>query len=268
MNRIVFAHLIVTAALLAGPAAPATAGTHRTAGAIASLTVPDGFTAQYDRNSDVTLLNRSAQSQIMIVAGPAVPPRDGMVQLLQLFNVTHLAPQIQDAAVAGLKGVRLDVVTQMHERWYVLAAPGASLVIRAADPASFQALDGATQQVVASVSLAPATHPPLVAGSYDTGYYRSGMGDYGTSDGGAVFAESGMTLLPDGSLRSSGSAGASSGVGTVLSGSSGRGRWEVRGERLLMVHADGTVASLRVQAFSNGLELWNGQGGKLLWSRR
>ena len=204
----------------------------------------------------------------MLIAGPDLPPRDTMRQLLQLFGVQHLAPRVRDATLAGFEGVRLDVETQVHERWTVLDLGRSSLVVRAASTASFEALHDATVSVVTSVEPAPATHPPLVAGHYETGVNRSGAGDLGSSDDVSVYAESGVRLLPDGRLRESGFAGGSSGTGTVTSESSGRGRWEVRGQRLIMVHADGSLSNFRVKAFSNGLELWNAQGGKIVWVRK
>ena len=166
---------ILALVLILGSALLARAGEHTTPGAIARVDVPDGFTAQYDPNSDVSLLSRGAGAQIMLIAGPDLPPRDTMRQLLQLFGVQHLAPRVRDATLAGFEGVRLDVETQVHERWTVLDLGRSSLVVRAASTASFEALHDATV---------------------------------------------------------------------------------------------GTLSNFRVKAFSNGLELWNAQGGKLVWVRK
>lgn len=261
-------HLLLLFALCTPFASPSAGALHTTPGAIARLDAPAGFVAQYDANADASLLSQGMTDQILVLAGPALPPREGMMQLLQAFGVSHYAPQVQNATLTGHDGVRLDAKTNVYERWYVLAFEGASLVVRAASTSSFESLHDATVSVVESIQLAPVTHPRLVAGSYETGVYRSGMGDYGASDGLSVYAESGVRLLPDGSLRDSSFAGGSGAPGTVMSESSGRGRWEVRGDRLLMVYGDGTVGSFRVKAFSNGLELWNQQGHKLLWVRK
>lgn len=260
-------HLLLLALALS-VAAPSAATDHSTPGAIASLDVPEGFVPQYDGNADASLLAKGASDQILVLAGPSLPPREGMMQLLQAFGVAHYAPQVEDATLAGRVGVRLDATTHVYERWYVLAFDDASLVVRAASTTSFESLHDATATVVESIELAPITHPSLVAGSYETGVYRSGMGDAGARDGVSVYAESGVRLLPDGSLRDASFAGGSGAPGTVTSESSGRGRWEVRGDRLHMVYGDGTVGSFRVKAFSNGLELWNQQGHKLLWVRK
>lgn len=54
----------------------------------------------------------------------------------------------------------------------------------------------------------------------------------------------------------------------MTSGSTGQGRWEVRGNRLLLRHGDLAASGFRVQAFTNGLGLHDVQGNGLLWVRK
>lgn len=234
-------------------------------GAIAQLEVPQGFVPQYESTADLTLLTRGAGDQLLLIVGPPLDPRAGLTKLLELFGALHLAPQIVDGTIAGHTGVQLDTVTNVHERWYVLPVGGASLVIRAASTTSFEHLQPVTESVVRSIVLAPATYPPLVAGSYETNVQHSGSYDAG---GPSVYSENSISLQPDGSVHERGFVGGSGDFGSVISESTGQGRWEVRGNRLLLLNGSGVGSNFRVQAFSNGLELYDEQGNKRLWVRK
>ncbi|MEZ4386746.1 MAG: hypothetical protein R3D98_04085 [Candidatus Krumholzibacteriia bacterium] len=263
MNRLNIPIIALAFVLLARPTP---AATHTTRGAIASVAVPRGFVAQHDPASDVTLLTRDAGDQIMLLAGPAVDPRRTMVQLLQLFGAPHLIPAIEGANLSGHPGVRVQARVQVFERWYVVAVGDGSVVVRLASSTSFDHLEPEAAAVVESLRLAPATHPAQVAGAFDTGSYYSGVDRGGGGTG--VAADSSVHLRADGSLVTGGQVGASGGWGTVMGQAAEAGRWEVRGDRLHLVYADGSLGNFRLAVFNNGLELFDAGGRKLVWARR
>lgn len=246
-------------------ALPSVAAGFGTPGAVASIEVPEGFTARYEPTADVTMLDRAGSDQILLFVAPGMPPRVGMDQLLRMFGARHLAPRVESARLSGYEGVRLDVQTEVYESWFVLAVDGASVVVRAASRNSFDAVAPATATLLAGLRLAPARHPRSVVGSYSTGSTSSPGAGAGQP---SVHVQSGVILAADGRLREEGRVGASGDFGTLMGDSGTGGTWEVRGDRLLLRREDDSVSNLRFEAFSNGLELVDEQGTELLWVRR
>ena len=82
-------------------------------------------------------------------------------------------------------------------------------------------------------------------------------------------------MLPDGSLRTSAQTLSSGPGSTGMAQSSSQGWWQVRGNRLLSFMpppslqgwAFGGWSNRAHQVFSNGVELYEADGSKTLWTR-
>jgi hypothetical protein len=250
--------ILLTATAFAAPP-------HETPGAIERLTVPEGFLSSYEVASDASMVGRGGTEQIFLVVAPSMDPREGLKRILEAFDRSDLTKQIVGAELGAFAGARVDVDLGIKLRWYVLRVADASVIVRIAHPESYVALDSVTERLLASLQIAPARHPPEVVGQYESRMqFSPSIGGAGPS----VFAQSTVWLQADGVVNERGWTGASGAQTGALRGGEIVGRWEMRGDRLLIRYADGLLVNHRVAPFSNGLELLTDSGEKLLWVRK
>ena len=124
-------------------------------------------------------------------------------------------------------------------------------------------LDAPIATVIGSLSLAEATRPAIVVGTYQTSSMQST--DW---SGDGIFRQEYVTLYANGAAEQSSNTGGQVGdVSLSGSGSTTGARWEVRGNRLLVFGED-YFLNHGLQAFNNGLELYDQDGSQYLWVRQ
>ena len=258
-------YLLVSGLLLAAALSVPAQTVQQTPGAIARLGVPAGFQYQYDPTTDAVVLLEPERRQLLVFAAGPGDTADAVMSLLAELGGQTYARDIRPVSIAGTTGseVRIDAGSGAKDRILALAFEGMLLGFWGKTVGDPSDLDGPITAVIRSLSLAAAIHPQIVVGMYQT---RSTASTDWRGDG--LFSQEYVTLAADGTAQRSSHIGGQ--VGDVGVGSAGRttgARWEVRGNRLLL-YSDGSFFNYTVQAFRNGLELYDQDGRQYLWVRQ
>ena len=222
-----------------------------TPGVLASVAVPASWHAQYDPFADSIVLLEPERNQVILFSWVAMEPSSALTNLLAELGSANLADSIRAVQFGGFAGaeVRIESGPGAKDWFLALERDGILFGVWAKTVGSFEALSPVLARIVSETTVAQAGWPPLVAGSYQVSSTYSG----GTS--GSLLGEQFVTLFPDGTARSrSAIMGGTAGVDVLGQGSTAGSRWEVRGDRLLIVTADGELISKRLAGvYSNGL---------------
>ncbi len=263
MRVLVFCMVFVGAFPLSPQVAPQSV--QRTSGAIARFGLPAGFQYQYVEASDTLFLLEPERRQLVVFVWGPGDTAEAVADLLAELGAAAYASQVTSATIAGLRGseVRIDTGGGAKDRIVALAFDGMLLGFWGKTAGDYPDLDQPMTTIVGSLSLAPATHPPNVVGTYQT---RSSASTDWRGDG--LFSQEYVTLYANGSAERSSNIGGQVGdVGVARGARTGGMRWEVRGKRLLL-YGDGHFLNYGLQAFSNGLELVDQDGRQHLWVRQ
>ena len=268
-RRVVRSMTVVMAGLLFGFPLFAQQGVtvESTPGTLASVPVPPQWQVEYDPFVDSTVLFEPGHNQVVLFGWYAMDPAVALTNLLVELGGQYVR-DIRPVRFAGHDGaeVRIDAGGGALDWILALERDGILLGVWARTAGTLDELSPVLAAIVSGTTVAPAQRPPNVAGHYQTGSTYSG----GVT--GHVHAESYVTLRPNGSVVSSGTvAGSTPGV-TILDQSRNEGaRWEVRGDRLLIVTEDGSLINKRLEGvYSNGLSFYGAHAGARLehWVRQ
>lgn len=236
-----------------------------TPGAIASLQPPAQMQFHYDPATDAAIMAVPGRTRIVLSVLPATEPGFALRAILAAMGGQQFIERIEQEPVGAARAASVHVRQQTSDWWMVIGGAELNLFLRVQDVADAKAHRAAVEALARSVRLAPASHPALVSGSYTTS--SSYSSSYGSSLG--SFSESSISLLPDGSFSSSSYAGISGdGISGYSQGGGPGGWWQVRGNRILAFEPPESFYNYRFEAFSNGLELYDENGAKLLWVRK
>lgn len=220
-------------------------------GVLASVAVPASWQAQYDPFADSVVMLEPERNQVILFSWFAMDPSVAIRNLLAELGAANYAGSIRAVQFAGLTGaeIRIETGTGTNDWFLALERDGILFGVWAKTVGSFDSLSPVLARIVTETKIAPAVWPPLVSGTYQTSSTYSG----GTS--GSLLGEQFITLLADGTVRSrSAIMGGNAGVSVLGQGSTEGSRWEVRGDRLLIVTAGGEGTSRRLAGvYSNGL---------------
>jgi len=263
--RTLFRIGVATMLLLAAASPLASQTAQSTAGSIARYDVPSGWQHRYDETADtVVLLDPGFTQVVLFVWGPGDTAL-AVTSLLSALGGDAYAGQVRPVTLNGVRGseVRIDAGGGSEDWIVALPVDGLLLGIWGKTARGLQDLETRVRALLSTLELAPRAYPSLVVGTYQT---ESDSSTDWTGDG--LFYPEYVTLHPDGSAERATNVGGQVGdVGVSGAGSDGGVRWEVRGNRLLF-HGGGEYANFGVQAFRNGLELYDQEGGRLLWVRQ
>ena len=262
--RPIFLGAIAIAGLLSGLPAFAQEITmaQQTSGTLSSVPVPSGWQFQYDPFADSTVLFEPDRNQLFLFSWFAMDPAAALTDLLVELGGQAYLRDVRAVRFAGYEGaeVRVDAGGGSVDWFLALERDGMLLGVWAKTAGSFENLAPLLSAIVSGTTVAPAQWPQNVAGRYQTESTHSG----GVT--GSIFVQSYTTLNPDGSVVRSGNIAGSTSGGSVLGQSrTGGARWEVRGDRLLIITEDGELISKRLEGvYSNGLSFHGpGPGSRL-----
>jgi hypothetical protein len=258
--------LVVGAVFSLGyPLAAQSAAVATTPGTIARFGVPPGYQHQYQPASDTLVLVEPGLRQIILFAWAPGDERVAIQGLLEALGAPQYGSQIRAATVAGAPGAEVRIDAGGGSKDWIAAVPreGMLIGIWGKTAGDFPDLGPPVNTVMRSLSLAPASLPSGVVGTYQT------AGESSSSyDGGGVFFEEYVTLYRNGvAERSTNLAGQAGDVSLSGTNVDSPVRWEVRGNRLLF-YGGGEYSNFEVRVFNNGLELIDSDGSELLWVRQ
>ena len=262
MRNLINAWLLATALLLP---APAIAANVSTPGAIASLPIPDNTAHRYLQPVDMVAMGDDKTFQILVGVVPTLEPKAVLTDLLNAFNAVQYISQIKMEKVAGANVASVHVKNQSSDWLMVISKPELSLFVRVQDSQDALKHKAYIGRLIKQVRFAPASHPPLVIGSYTT----SSSYDGGYAGGISSYSESSVHLQQDGVFSTSGYVGITGdGVSGLSQGGQDRGWWQVRGNRILAFEPPTDFYNYRFEAFRNGLHVYNESDKQLLWVRK
>jgi len=252
-------------AVLLVPPLFAQTGVQQTPGTIARFGLPAGFQHQYNEAADSLILLEPERHQLVLFVWAPGDTDEAVAALLSELGAQDYRRNIQPVTIAGLRGseVRIDVGGGAKDRIIALPFGGMLLGIWGKTAGGFSDLDAPIATVIGSLSLAEATRPAIVVGTYQTSSMQST--DW---SGDGIFRQEYVTLYANGAAEQSSNTGGQVGdVSLSGSGSTTGARWEVRGNRLLVFGED-YFLNYGLRAFNNGLELYDQDGSQYLWVRQ
>jgi hypothetical protein len=235
---------------------------------LAAVAVPDTWQAHYDPYVDSTVLLEPQRNQVVLFGWIDMEPRVAVRALLAELGGTAYSDAVQHARIRGHEGaeVRIDSGSQTKD-WVLAVRRGdAILGVWAKTVASFSELEPLLSEIVARTEIAEATWPDRVAGRYQiSSTYSGGVG-------GSLLSEEYVRLHADGTVvADSAIMGGTEGVSALGQSTTGTARWEVRGDRLLIITRDGELISRRLEGiYNNGLSFYGESQGADLehWVRQ
>lgn len=254
----------ISMTLAVGLATAAAAQPLATPGAVAVVPVPRGWQGQYVEKWDAVVIGRPQHTEALVTVGPPVEPAAILRAMLTQMGAAEYAGRVEPLRLGGVEGASMRAEVGGVRHWLIaLPRDGVVLVVRAQSHGSFEELEPALRDVVLNSRIAAAEYPPLVVGHYQIGSQSS------VDSSGGLYARDFVTLHADGAVETSGSvSGTVGGVSALGQGRGAAGRWEVRGNRLLVWDGGEGFTNYLVKAFRNGLELQAGDNRPVLAVRQ